>query len=137
MGILKKLLTKEQIHQIDDEQREIVSVPEWGGDVLVRGMTGKDRDAFEADIAERRGKKIEFHLNNFRAKLVVRTVIDEDGKLLFSDADVKWLGDKSAVALGRVFEVASRLSGLSEEDIEDLTKNLESDPSDDSGLDSV
>lgn len=129
------VLSKDQIRQADDTQTEVVPVLEWGGDVIVRGMTGIERDGFEAEIAERRGKKVRFDLRNFRAKLVVRTVVDEAGDRVFSDADATWLGEKSAVALGRVFDVASRLSGLSDEDIEDLVKNSESGPSDDSGSD--
>jgi hypothetical protein len=130
-------LTKEQIQKADDLKTAAVPVPEWGGEVLVRGLTGAERDAFEAEIAERRGKKVQFNLRNFRAKLVVRTVVDEKGKRLFTDQDVKWLGDKSAQALSRVFDKAAELSGLSEDDIEELTKNSPDDQSGGSGSDSV
>ena len=40
-----------------------------------------------------------------------------------SDADMEALGEKSAAALQRVFDVARRLSGMSESDVEELTKN--------------
>ena len=43
-------LTKDQILEANDLQSESVTVPEWGGDVLVRTMTGADRDAFEASM---------------------------------------------------------------------------------------
>jgi hypothetical protein len=59
-------------------------------------------------------------------------MIDESGKRLFPDADVRELGKKSASALQRVFEVAQRLSGLSNADVEELTKNSTSDQSEDS-----
>jgi hypothetical protein len=35
------------------------------------------------------------------------------------------LGDKSAVALDRVFQVAQRLSGIGQEEIEETVKNSE------------
>ncbi len=40
----------------DDLPRETVSVPEWGGEVLVRTMSGTDRDAFEASLLEKDGR---------------------------------------------------------------------------------
>jgi hypothetical protein len=45
---------------------------------------------------------------------------------LFTDEDVAALGQRSAAALERVFDAASRLSGLSAEDMEELAKNSES-----------
>ena len=70
------------------------------------------------------GKNTKMDLRNMRAKLVALTVVDDKGKRLFrGDADVNALGRKSAAALQRVFEVAQRLSGLSDEDMEELAKN--------------
>ena len=129
------LLTRDAILQAQDLPTEQVSVPEWGGEVLVRGLTGADRDDFEQSIAEQKGKNVKMNLRNVRAKLVALTVVDEDGNRLFSDKDAEVLGRKSAVALNRVFEVAQKLSGLTPEDVEELTKNSESDQSEDSTLD--
>jgi hypothetical protein len=42
------------------------------------------------------------------------------------------LGGKSAAALERVFTVAMRLSGLTPDDVKDLTENLDSGQSEDS-----
>lgn len=116
------ILTKQAILQAPDLQLEEVAVPEWGGSVLVRGLTGTERDSFEASVITREGKRVEMDLTNMRAKLVVRCVVDENGDRLFSDADAVVLGSRSAVALNRVFEVAQRLSGLTEADMDDLKK---------------
>jgi hypothetical protein len=129
------LLTRDAILQAQDLPRELVSVPEWGGEVYVRALTGAERDAFEQSIVEQKGKSTKMNLQNMRAKLVALTVVDEEGKRVFSDADAKLLGQKSALALNRVFEVAQKLSGLTPEDVEELTKNSESDQSEDSTLD--
>jgi flavoprotein len=51
---------------------------------------------------------------------------------LFSDSDVAALGSKSSRSVQRVFNVAQKLSGLSDEDIDELAKNSESDPDDSS-----
>ena len=118
-----KLLTREAILQADDLPRELVEVPEWGGALYVRALTGAERDAFEQSIVETRGKNTRMNLRNIRARLVALTVVDEDGNRLFSDDDVEALGRKSAAALNRVFEVAQRLSGLRPEDVEELAGN--------------
>ncbi len=117
------LLTRDEILQAQYLPTEQVHVPEWGGDVLVRALTGAERDAFEQSIVDQRGKDTRMNLRNIRAKLVALTVVDGDGKRLFSDADAKLLGQKSASALDKIFEVAQRLSGLRDEDVEELAKN--------------
>jgi len=128
------LLTKDAILQAQDLPTESVHVPEWSGDVLVRALTGAERDAFEQSIVEQKGKSTKMNLQNMRAKLVALTVVDEGGNRLFTDADAKLLGKKSALALNRVFEVAQKLSGLTPEDVEELAKNSEGDQSGDSTL---
>lgn len=124
------LLTREQILTADDQVVEDVPVPEWGGVVRVRGLTGTQRDRFEGEAVEQRGRKTKLNFENLRARLVSLTVVDGDGKRMFSDADVAALGQKSASALDRVFAVAQRLSGMSDQDVEELTKNSESGQSD-------
>jgi len=126
-----KLLTRDAILQAEDLPTEDIEVEEWGGAVRVRALTGAERDAFEQSIVEQRGKSTRMNLRNIRAKLVALTVVDADGKRLFSDKDAELLGKKSAAALDRVFEVAQRLSGLSPEDMEELSGNSEEGQSED------
>jgi hypothetical protein len=85
-----------------------------------------------ATIAQRKGKDVKMNLQNVRARLVSLSTVDENGERLFSDADVVALGGKSAAALERVFTVAMRLSGLTPDDVKDLTENLDSGQSEDS-----
>lgn len=117
------MLTREQILQANDIITEEVPVPEWGASVLVRGMTGAERDDFEASVLEQRGQKFHVKLKNARARLVALTVVDETGQRIFSDDDVAALGKKNAAALNRVYEVAARLSGITDEDVDELAKN--------------
>jgi len=115
---------------------EQVHVPEWGGTVIVQGLTGTARDAFEGSLVIQRGRKLETNVTNFRAKLVAQSLVDKPGgKLLFTEKDVPALGQKSATALERVYDVAQRLSRLTPQDVEELTKELGEDQSDDSGSD--
>lgn len=122
------ILGREQILSAQDLEKELVEVKEWGGAVYVRALTGTERDAFEASMVDQRGKSRTINLKNLRARLCALTICDEEGNRLFSDADVEELGKKSAAALTRVFEVAQRLSGLSQEDVEELGKPSEDGP---------
>ena len=127
------LLTREQILAASDLPTEQVAVPEWGGEVIVKALSGAERDRFEAGSMQQHGNRRELRLENIRARLVAVAVVDETGRRLFTDADVAALGRKSAAALNRVFEAASRLSGITDADIEELEKNSSSGQSDDSG----
>lgn len=130
---MSQYLSRDAILAANDVQYEDVEVPEWGGTVRVKSLMGKERDALESSMIVGKGKNTNVNLNNLRAKLVARSVVDEDGKRLFSDDDIVALGEKSAAALNRVYEVAQRLSGVTQEDIDELTKNSETAQSDDSG----
>lgn len=127
------LLSREAILAAKDLTYEIVDVPEWNGAVRVRGMTADERDTFEESLQQGEGRKRKMSLAHFRAKLVARCVVDAKGETLFtSDAHVKALGQRSAAALARVAAVASRLSGLTEADVEDLATDLGNAPGGDS-----
>ena len=114
------MLTKDDILNANDQKTEVVSVPEWGGDVTIAIMSGYARDRFEASIVGKNGNP---NMQNVRAKLVAASIVDENGDLMFSDADIMKLGKKSSVALDRVFGAAQSLNKISDADVDDLAKN--------------
>lgn len=133
---MTELLTREAILEADDLDYEDVPVPEWGGTVRVKGLTGVERDRYESTLVEfRKDGSREMRLANARARLVALAVVDAGGKPVFGREDVKALGNKSAAALERVFAVAKRLAGLTDEDVEELTEDLDDDQSDGSTFD--
>ena len=129
-------LTRDVILNADDLPKETVAVPEWGGDVIVRTMPADDRDAYELacfhsrEANEKAGRGDD--QNHIRARLTAWTAVDEQGERIFSDDDVAALGQKSAAAVQRIFAVAQRLNGLGPGDVEELEKNSQSSPGDDS-----
>ena len=126
-----KYLNRDQILQADDlETRDVEA---WGGVVCVRSLTGTERDALEASTLQGKGKNKDVNLSNFRAKLCARAIVDEQGKRVFNDEDIAALGRKSSGELSKVYNVAAELSGISEADVDELTKNSGSDQSEDSG----
>lgn len=124
------LLNKEQIKSVSDLETLDVEVPEWGGTVRLKSLTGAERDRFEASVVQGQGKNTTVNMQNLRAKLVAQSAIGEDGKALFTEEDVKWLGEKSAKALNRLFNAAQQLSGLSESDVKELAGNFKDARSD-------
>jgi hypothetical protein len=125
----KSYLDRDAILAATDLQTEDVEVPEWGGWLRVKALNGAERDQFEASVVERKGKKSRMNTRNLRARLVAMAVVDEKNKPLFKTTDIEALGKKSAAALDRVFDVAMRLAGMRDEDIEELTENFSEDPS--------
>ncbi len=95
---------------------EVVPTPEWaeGGSVIVRALSGSDRDAYDqwqVEWAAARKSGVIQPLNH-RARLAALSVVDEDGRRLFTDADMIALGETDAAPLDRIFDVARRLSKL-------------------------
>lgn len=129
-----KLLSRDQILKVRDIEIEKVEVPEWGGHVYVKTMSGKERDLFEVNQVI--GESAEDKYGDIRARMAAMTICNEKGELLFDYNDIMALGKKSVAALNRVFSVAQRLSRLKNVDVEEMSKNSPSDQDDDSSLDS-
>lgn len=122
----KGALTRDQILGAIDLVIEAVFVPEWGGTVYVRNLSGKGRDAFEGSrVRVGENNKVEMVHENTRARLLALAICDEHGALLFSQEDIETLGEKNASALDRLFDVAQRMSGLRPQDLETKVKNSE------------
>lgn len=132
---MTQLLGREAILGASDITTEDVAVPEWGGTVRVKGLTAAQRDAFEQSSITGKGRKRDVNLANLRARLVALTVVDDAGEPIFEPSDVRALGEKSAAAMDRVYEASMRISGLSSDDIEELTGNSEPGQSDGSPSD--
>ena len=116
-------LTREDILGADDLRREPVPVPEWGGTVYVRTMTGRERDARETMAFISEDGKVRANEDNVRARLVALTVCDDTGELLFGLDDIEEIGKKSAPVLDRLYSAASRVNAVSVADIEELAGN--------------
>lgn len=104
--------------------------------VLVRSLTVRERDAFESSLIIGKGKNQRTDTRNIRAKLVALTAMaDYNGTRLFTMKDVENIGRVDAELVSKVYDVASRLSGISEKDLEELAGNSALDQLEDSSSD--
>lgn len=131
-------LKRQQILDAQDLGYETVAVPEWGGEVCVKMMTGTERDRFEASNVkkDKKGNRVP-DLENLRSKLLVKVLVDPDDNYLpmFTEVDIAALGKKSAKALERVADAATKLNGMqgvTEDDLAGEAEGFDSDPSESS-----
>ena len=121
-------LTRENILAEDDLELVEVAVPEWpkcGGHVWVKGLSAAEAEELISDASE--------GIKGKRAQLLVHTLCDEKGELLFTASDVEALNRKHTAVLDRIADVAMALNGLGADVQERLAKNSEATPDDDSG----
>lgn len=131
----KKSINADEILNYDDLPREPLVVPEWGGKtVYVRALPGDVLDKFESSLIDKATGRPTI-LENASARFAVLVLVDEDGKRLFNDGQAKALGRKSSPALQRINDAAKTLNGMTDDSFDELAKNLETTPGDDSGSD--
>ena len=120
------MLNKKQILECSDIESEVVSIPEWGGDVMVYGLTCSEKDEFEDSMVfkDTEGNR-QVTLKDASARLCAMCIRDEKGNRIFDIADALALAKKSGKAVKRVYEVAERLSGLGAGEVEEIVKNSE------------
>jgi hypothetical protein len=119
------VLSRDAIKKAQDWKLEKVEVPEWGGDVYLKTLSGTERDLFEDGYADQKMK-------NFRARFLALSLCDDNGERLYGDDAASELGTKSSVVLNRLFDKAWALNAFRTEDVDALGNDSPSDPSDDS-----
>lgn len=111
---------RDELLGLVSQKPTLVSVKFCGKDLFVREMTGAERDAFEADQVD--AGKTGNALKNFRARLLVRVLVDEAGVRVFTDADADTVGNLPSREIRRVFDKAAKLNALDPDDVKELEK---------------
>lgn len=113
------ILSKDQILGAKDFSVVEVEVPEWGGTVCLRPMSGVAY-ARVGGIARATEGDEDKQVDKLMMHVLVNSICDADGNLLFTPKDIEALGTKTWDALERLFDKALEISGLS---VEDAVKN--------------
>ena len=124
------LLSKDQILAAQDRRETVVEVPEWGGQIRLMEMSGADRAAYLSSIFkygtnEKGEVTVEGDPTNADAKLLARTIVDEDGNRVFSEEDIIALGQKNGLVLDRLSTEANKLNALTPTAVDDATGKSE------------
>lgn len=133
------MLTADMIHDADDSTLERVNTPEWGGFVYVRNPSGLEKNQFEQEGIKGRGKNREQNMRDVLERLVLWFACDENRKPIFDLPDpsdpmarrramvkpLEWLRKKNGAPINRIADMALRLGGWNEKDVEYMVGNSE------------
>jgi hypothetical protein len=102
----KKLLTADEILQAEDIITMEVDVPEWGGSVKLRSLSGADAMRFIEAVGKKAGSAVD---------IVALCAVDDAGNPLFTEEQWDKLKTKSLRAILRLQRAALEINGLTEE----------------------
>lgn len=100
-------LSREQILNAKDYELVEVEVSEWGGTIFLKPISGTERAKLETYDPTK-------DIDKIMMKLLVLSIVDEQGNRLFEEKDIEALGSKSTGAVYKVFSKACDISGLSD-----------------------
>lgn len=139
---MSELLNREML--LTKEKLDIVKVElDENRHVFVRQMTGHERDQFEQSFLTKTkdGKgntTYDTTTDDYRGKLSVITVCDENGNLLLKTGDYATIGKMmSAKTLDKIVKVAQEINGITGKEEEEILKNSEAVQDGSSNSDSV
>ena len=100
--------------------------------IKVRGIRSRERAEIEKRLEERKGTKKqtkEMNLALFREWLIIYGSIKENGDQLFGTEHLNALRNMPSEDIVAIADAIMKLSGMSEDDVEELVGNSESSPS--------
>lgn len=116
----KKSLSASDILSVNDNRVKEVKVPEWGGSVFIKMMSGAERNLLEQEWMSNDEKPT----LDIVVALLSLTLCDADGKRLFStEEEAAGLINKSASVLQRLMMESLQHNGMSQDALDDAVKN--------------
>lgn len=124
---------RDKILAAQDIPSEVVKIPEWGVDVLVRGMSAGDRITLMQDAFDQNTQQV--NMSIVYPDVVVACTFDpESDEPVFTPADKDAILGKSSAAVERLANVGLRLSGIGKDEQDEAGKSFSETQSDDSSL---
>lgn len=122
------MLTRDQILAAKDRASQVISVPEWGGEVTITAMTARERCTVDAEfvrighLPDSSPERVS-GIRDLQLRMVAFCLTDAEGAPLFTQDDVVELGKKSPQVIGRLADEVTILNGLAAKATEDAAKN--------------
>jgi len=122
------VLNRDQILSAKDRAQEKVSIPEWGGDVMITALSVRDRSLVLSEWArlgavQKDGGDPASAMLEIKLRLVALSVTDAEGVPLFTVDDMTALATKSNQAIGVISDAAITLNKFFVSATEDAAKN--------------
>lgn len=113
---------REQIRAASDTEAEIVEVPEWGVEIEIRSMTGRQRAQIMTEIAQ--GGMENINVEHLWSSVLTTCLYDPaNGENVFAVDDLEWLmTEKSAAVIDRLSTRCMEVSGITEASAADSGK---------------
>ena len=99
-----KYLTAADILQAEDFVFEDISIPEWGGTVRIRSLSGAQRATLK--------KAVDAGSETADEMICVMSIVDEDGNRIFNSSQIEALRKKNTKAITRIAKRALVISGM-------------------------
>lgn len=133
------LLNRNQILEAKDIKTKVIPVPEWGGEVIIKQLSAKEYNDITMNMvnirkmaAKQLSKKNadenledainEIAIKNQKILLIIKSVVDENMKPLFTEADLELLYQKNTNVIDRIIAEIEEFNSVS---TEDAKKNLD------------
>lgn len=117
-----EVLNKDQILGSHDLKTEEVEVPEWDGKIILREMSGLQRDNLERGDFSKAATEGSMP-SLWRVRFLSLCIVDADGKLLFTAEDLQALAEKNATVIDNLCRRAMKLNGFDIDTVEEMKKN--------------
>ena len=102
---------------IDYNLKELY-IEEWKTTVYIKPLSGAVRNRLIQDVKNNKD------LDKIQVRVLINSICDSEGKLIFNEQDIIALGNKNCEVLSRIENVCCEVSGLNEKGKEEIEKNL-------------
>lgn len=134
------LLNRNQILEAKDIKTKVIPVPEWGGDIMIKQLSAKEYNDITMNMVNIRkmaAKQLsskknadenledainELAIKNQKILLIIKSVVDENMKPLFTEADMELLYQKNTNVIDKIIAEIEEFNANS---IEETKKNLD------------
>jgi hypothetical protein len=122
---------RDKIMAAEDIPTETVTVPEWGVEVLVKGMSAGERIRLMQNAFDQQTQQVNMSIV-YPDVLVACTFDPETDDPVFTEQDKSAILSKSSAAVERVANVGLKLSGIGKEEQDQAGKSFSNTQNDDS-----
>jgi hypothetical protein len=113
------MISKDAILNARDFDIERMDVPEWGGELCLKPMSVYHKTKIQSHFAkknkvDRDGNVTLSDASGLLERILIYTICDESGDLVFTESDIDALSKKNGVVIAKVAMKAKEVSGMNE-----------------------